>query len=270
MTPSLHTVFFSPTGSSRNMAQETARVLAQDLAQNMALARDDDWDWTFPEGRAAAHTLGPEDVLVFAFPVYAGRIPPLLMDSLARLAGHGARAVLLAVYGNRHYDDALLEAVDLFVAKGFSVPAAGAFVAEHSMTAKVGAGRPDAEDMAALGDFASRAARIIASGERANVVVPGNRPYKALPPAADIRPQTLDSCTQCGLCASVCPVRVVDADNAAQVALGCLRCCACVKICPEQAKYFDNPQVDKIVAMLECNCLERREPEVFFAAAGKL
>ena len=270
MTPSLHTVFFSPTGSSRNMAQETARVLAQDLAQNMALARDDDWDWTFPEGRAAAHTLGPEDVLVFAFPVYAGRIPPLLMDSLARLAGHGARAVLLAVYGNRHYDDALLEAVDLFVAKGFSVPAAGAFVAEHSMTAKVGAGRPDAEDMAALGDFASRAARIIASGERANVVVPGNRPYKALPPAADIRPQTLDSCTQCGLCASVCPVRVIDADNAAQVALGCLRCCACVKICPEQAKYFDNPQVDKIVAMLECNCLERREPEVFFAAAGKM
>lgn len=270
MTPSLHTVFFSPTGSSRNMAQETARVLAQDLAQNMALARDDDWDWTFPEGRAAAHTLGPEDVLVFAFPVYAGRIPPLLMDSLARLAGHGARAVLLAVYGNRHYDDALLEAVDLFVAKGFSVPAAGAFVAEHSMTAKVGAGRPDAVDMAALGDFASRAARIIASGELANVVVPGNRPYKALPPAADIRPQTLDSCTQCGLCASACPVRVIDAGNAAQVAQGCLRCCACVKICPEQAKYFDNPQVDKIVAMLECNCLERREPEVFFAAADKL
>ena len=270
MTPSLHTVFFSPTGSSRNIAQETARVLAQDLAQNTALARDDDWDWTFPEGRAAAHTLGPEDVLVFAFPVYAGRIPPLLKDSLARLAGYGARAVLLAVYGNRHYDDALLEAVDLFVAKGFSVPAAGAFVAEHSMTAKVGAGRPDAEDMAALGDFASRAARIIASGERANVVVPGNRPYKALPPAADIRPQTLDSCTQCGLCASACPVRVIDADNAAQVGQGCLRCCACVKICPEQAKYFDNPQVDKIVAMLECNCLERREPEVFFATADKL
>lgn len=270
MTPRLHTVFFSPTGSSRSMAQETARVLEQELTQNMPLARGDDWDWTFPEGRAAAHTLGAEDVLVFAFPVYAGRIPPLLMEPLARLAGHGARAVPLAVYGNRHYDDALLEAVDLFVANGFSVPAAGAFVAEHSMTAKVGAGRPDAEDMAAIADFARRAASVIPCGKSATVAVPGNRPYKALPPAADIRPQTLDSCTQCGLCARVCPVRVIDADNAAQVAQGCLRCCACVKICPEQAKYFDNPQVDKIVAMLESNCRERREPEVFFAAEGKM
>ncbi|WP_411330594.1 4Fe-4S binding protein [Desulfovibrio desulfuricans] len=270
MTPRLHTVVFSPTGSSRSMAQETARVLEQELTQNMPLARGDDWDWTFPEGRAAAHTLGAEDVLVFAFPVYAGRIPPLLMEPLARLAGHGARAVPLAVYGNRHYDDALLEAVDLFVANGFSVPAAGAFVAEHSMTAKVGAGRPDAEDMAAIADFARRAASVIPCGKSATVAVPGNRPYKALPPAADIRPQTLDSCTQCGLCARVCPVRVIDADNAAQVAQGCLRCCACVKICPEQAKYFDNPQVDKIVAMLESNCRERREPEVFFAAEGKM
>lgn len=270
MTLSLHTVFFSPTGSSRRIAQETARVLEQELAQNMALARDDDWDWTFPEGRAAARTPGPEDVLLFAFPVYAGRIPQVLMEPLARLAGHGARAIPLAVYGNRHYDDALLEAVDLFVANGFSVPAAAAFVAEHSMTAKIGAGRPDAQDMAAIADFARNAASVISRGKSATAAVPGNRPYKALPPAADIRPQTLDSCTQCGLCVSVCPVRVIDADNAAQVAQGCLRCCACVKICPEQAKYFDNPHVDKIVAMLEGNCRERREPEVFFAAAGKM
>ena len=265
MTPSLHTVFFSPTGSSRNIAQETARVLAQELAQNMALARGNYWNWTFPEGRATAHTLGPEDVLVFAFPVYAGRIPQVLVEPLARLAGHGARAILLAVYGNRHYDDALLEAVDLFGANGFSVPAAGAFVAEHSYTSRVGTGRPDADDMAALAAFARKAANRIAHGPGAMVQVPGNRPYKALPPAADIRPKTLDGCTECGLCASVCPVRVISDAAPSQTASGCVRCCACVKICPEQARIFDDPLVSRIVGMLETNCLARRAPETFFA-----
>ena len=266
MAASIHAVYFSPTGSSRTIAQEAASV----LAQNLSLTHAEDWDWTFPEGRAAAYTVSAGDVLVFAFPVYAGRVPRLLIEPLERLAGQGAHVVPLAVYGNRHYDDALLEAVELLYTRQFSILTAGAFVAEHSYTSKVGTGRPDAQDMAALADFASKAAKRIAQGPGERVQVPGNRPYKALPPAADIRPQTLDSCTQCGLCASVCPMRVIDANNAAQVAQGCLRCCACVKICPEQAKYFDNPQVDKIVAMLESNCRERREPEVFFAAAGKM
>ena len=265
MSASVHTVFFSPTGSSRAMAQQVASVLAKQLGLNHARDRD----WTFPEGRAAAHSVGPEDVLVFAFPVYAGRVPQLLLEPLAHLAGQGGSAVLLAVYGNRHYDDALREVVDLFAARQFCVSAAGAFVAQHSLTARVGAGRPDAEDMAALHDFARKAASAIASKEKTMAAVPGNRPYRALPPAADVRPHTLDSCKQCGRCASACPVRVIDFDNAALVAPGCLRCCACVKICPERAKYFSNPQVDKIVTMLEGTCLERRAPEMFFAAESR-
>ncbi len=75
MTPRLHTVFFSPTGSSRSMAQETARVLEQELTQHMPLARGVDCDWTFPEGRAAAHTLGAEDVLVLPFRSMPGVFP---------------------------------------------------------------------------------------------------------------------------------------------------------------------------------------------------
>lgn len=257
----IHAVYFSPTGSSRALAQEAASVLAQQLSQPHA----EDWDWTFPEGRAAAYPVSAGDVLVFAFPVYAGRVPQLLLEPLGRLAGQGAHVVPLAVYGNRHYDDALLEAVELLSVQQFSVLAAGAFVAEHSYTHKVGTGRPDAQDKSTLAEFACMAASRIAQGPGARVQVAGTRPYKALPPAVDIRPKTLDVCTGCGLCASVCPVRVISDAAPSKTAPGCVRCCACIKICPEQARFFDDPLMTKIVGMLETNCLARREPETFFA-----
>ena len=121
--------------------------------------------------------------------------------------------------------------------------------------------------MQALNAFAHRAASRIAQGAEERVQVPGNRPYKALPPAADIRPKTLDVCTQCGLCASVCPVRVISESAPQLTAQGCVRCCACIKICPEQARILDDPLVKKIVGMLEANCVARREPETFFAGS---
>lgn len=258
MSGILHAVFFSPTHSSKKLALAVAWPLAQALGKELC-----EHDLTYPPGRAKKLRCGPDDVLLLAFPVYAGRVPRLLDGFLSALDGGGARAAVLAVYGNRHYDDALLEAVDTLQKNNCIVVAASAFIAEHSLTPAIGTGRPDSRDMQLAGEFARHTAQAILSGHAGPVIVPGNYPYKDLPPVVDIRPKTSEACTQCMLCASQCPAQVISENDATLVAQGCIRCCACVKACPEQAKFFDQEPVLKIIAMLEEKCRERREPEIF-------
>ena len=67
------------------------------------------------------------------------------------------KAIVAVIYGNRDYDDALLELADIAVEDGFEVVAAGAFIAQHCIFPKVANGRPDASDMAVATDFIKRA-----------------------------------------------------------------------------------------------------------------
>ena len=258
MNGTLRTLFFSPTHSSRKIAL----VLGESLTAALGKSQENR-DLTFPLDREKSLDCGPDDVLVFAFPVYGGRVPQVLEAPLSRLRGNGATAVIAAVYGNRDYDDALLEAADLLTRRGFTVAAAGAFIAEHSVAPTVGAGRPDAEDTRVLTDFAKRAAAKIAAGNPAPVSVKGKWPYKERGPAADVRPKTTDACTQCMICVAGCPMGVISKDDPAVVAAGCIRCRACVKFCPEDAKFFDDAGTAKIREMLESKCLARRETELF-------
>ena len=204
-------------------------------------------------------------MLVFGFPVYAGRVPALLRDEFAHLIGQDTPAVIVGLYGNRDFDDALLEAADLLGERGFDVVAAGAFIGEHSLTARVGSGRPDDADVAAAQRFGRELGERLARGSRLpQPAIKGNRPYKELKPGADVRPITTDACTSCGICAARCPLGIIDEDDPALIGEGCLHCCACVKSCPEDAKYFSSESTDAVIAMLESKCLERKEPELFW------
>ena len=96
MNRTIHTLFFSPTHSSREIARTLADGLAVSLGGEQKIR-----DLTFPPEREESLDCAPGDVLVFAFPVYAGRVPQLLEAPLARVRGNGATAVVAAVYGNR-------------------------------------------------------------------------------------------------------------------------------------------------------------------------
>ena len=227
MSSIVRAVYFSPTRTTKTIAQEVAGALAAPLGASVEAA-----DLTLPAQRPADVSCAADDVLVFGFPVYAGRVPVLLRDEFAHLEGRGTPAVVVGLYGNRAFDDALLEAADLLKERGFNVAAAGAFIGERS------------RDLPAP-------------------AIKGSRPYKELKPGADVRPLTSDACTSCGICVARCPLGIIDEDDPALVGAGCLHCCACVKSCPEDAKRFSSESTDQVIAMLESKCLERKEPELF-------
>ncbi len=259
MKRNLVAVYFSPTRTSRTIALKTASVLSTRWNSSVA-----EVDLTRPDARAKEYAFAPEDLVIFAFPVYAGRVPQVLEGVLAKMKGNGAFVVPLCVYGNRAYEDALLEARNLLTADGFSVIAAGAFIGEHSLSVKLAAGRPDSSDLQIASEFAEQIARKIEAGDFSTPVVKGNVPYRERMPAGDpVRPVTSGDCTGCGLCVKICPMGIIDPADPKIVGEGCLYCSACVKRCPVHAKRFEDPRILALRERLETSFMDRKEPELF-------
>lgn len=259
MNGTIYAVYFSPTHTSQKLAE----AVADALAQRTGKARET-VDLTRPENRGKQHGFGADDVLLFGFPVYGGRIPRLLEDELLKFKGDGTAAIALAVYGNRDYDDALLEAQTLLKGRGFCVVAAGAFIGEHSYSRRLAADRPDGEDMQLAAQFAEKVADKLAAGDMGEVAVKGRAPYKERMPAMPFLPETKkDACTHCMVCVERCPMGVTSQEDPAQVSPGCIQCMACVKACPVEAKYFDAEPLANATIMLEARFMARREPEYF-------
>ena len=56
-----------------------------------------------------------------------------------------------------------------------------------------------------------------------------------------VKPLTdMEKCTQCGLCAEICPMGAIDHEDVSKVPGICIKCGACEKKCPVQAKYYED------------------------------
>lgn len=200
--------------------------------------------------------------VIFASPVYAGRLPAMVADALSTIKGNGAKAVAMAVYGNRDYDDALLELTDILTTGGFSLLGAGAFVAQHSIFPKVATARPDDSDIAKLHEFARECKRRLAAGETPQIDIKGNRPYKKIS-VVPIHP-TVDKrlCTTCGECARKCPVGAIDPANPTQTdTKKCISCGRCIHTCPRKARQYDSVTHKAVGALFKLKFASRKEPE---------
>ena len=240
---------FSPTGGTKKVADAIAAGFNMPAVE-MDLTKAD-----------SAVTLGERDGLMAVLPVYAGRVPQISLERLAALKGNGQKAVAVVVYGNREYDDALLETKDALEAGGFQVIAAAAFIAEHSIVRSIAAGRPDAEDEKIACRFA---ADVMAKLDNPiSVTVPGNHPYRELKPSA-FHPAADENCVKCGACAERCPVGAIPLDNPSQT-LGdvCINCMRCVEACPVSSRALPAPFVAGAAQMLSEKAAGYKKPVVF-------
>lgn len=200
--------------------------------------------------------------LLAVVPVYGGRIPAIAAQRLLALQGNGNPAIAVVVYGNRAYEDALLELKNVLTEAGHQVIAAAAFIAEHSIIRSIAADRPHADDLARAVEFGA-AVEAKLNGELTTVYVPGNAEYRPLPqmPAT---PLVTDACGGCGMCAHKCPVGAIPLSNPRSTdAAKCILCMRCVAICPRKARILPPPMVEAFTARLNAVASEPKQPEIY-------
>lgn len=241
--------YFSPTGGTKKAAE----VFAEAIAENTTVH-----NLNHSSGEIA---LPDAELTIVAAPVFGGRIPAVVTEKLQGLRGSG-KAVVLAVYGNRAYDDALLELKNTMEAQGFTVIAAAALLAQHSVVPKIAAGRPDAQDVEKIKDFAAQVlAKLEANG--GSVTVPGDVPYKDHM-ATPFAPLTADHCIGCRKCVRTCPVGSITMENGKSIANPekCILCMGCIAACPVDALALPAPVQQAMDEKLGV-FTDRKEPEFY-------
>lgn len=249
------TLYFSATYTTKRVVEAVAAGISDEVVT---------YDIT-NDTNTATVVVPHDEVLVVGVPVYAGRVPAMAVERLQRFKGDGTPAVVVAVYGNRHYDDAVLELHDIMTSCGFRTVAAGAFIAQHSIFPKVGKARPDGADMAEIKEFAAKAVSLLADNF-GDINIPGNRPYK-VPGGIPIWPTASRRCTACGACARLCPTGAIDPASPKGVdKTKCIKCGRCIVVCPAKARRFYGIKYSLAAARFNSAFAVRRDNEMWFAA----
>lgn len=221
--------YFSPAGG-------TLRAL-QTLCGYFKAQTDPEYvNVTMPQEMVKTYDLGEDDLLIAAFPVYAGRIPAV-PGLFANFHGNNTPCVILAAYGNRHYDDAIAQLKRQLTEQGFVCIGAAACITPHVFAPSLGAGRPDEEDKKVLLEFAKAVEEKLMkqSFKAQELTVPGNEMPEPKPskPVEKVRDEK--RCVDCKSCAVFCPVQAIDRETLKVNQEVCINCLNCVHVCRSRA-----------------------------------
>ncbi len=249
----IHQIIFSPTGGTRRVSE----ILCQGMGIESVVT-----DLCVKAADIRFPAINEDDLAVIAMPVFAGRVPALAAERLRKVNPHNAKCVVVAVFGNRAYDDALLEMHDMATASGFRVIAAVAAVAEHSIIRKYGKGRPDADDEPMLRQFGADILRKAEGTDCTMPPVPGHRPYKKAGKVP--QPKGRRGCNRCGVCARQCPADAIPLTAPKTVDTAkCISCMRCVSVCPARSRGIGSVMDFLATQALKKVCATRKANELY-------
>ncbi len=268
----VYSVYFSPTGNTALVTVKLGKSLASRIG-----ASHKSLDVTLPEKRKEKISFSEDDLVVFGTPTYAGRVPNKFLPFIKELfSGSSTLLIPLVTFGNRSYDSSLTELTYTLEDLGFVPIAAAAICCAHAF-ADIGKGRPDKNDTDMLKALSQKAADRIMSGEPVPdhcILPPSKReiaPYY-IPLKEDKGPASflkakpvtdMRKCSDCGLCAQLCPMGSISFEDVSSVPGVCIKCQSCIKCCPQGAKYFTDPDFISHKKYLEKNHSDPKRSEFF-------
>jgi ferredoxin len=273
MKPTVITAaYFSGTRTTEKIVRHISKRLAERWGAESKIH-----DFTLPGARDDARAFDARELVILGVPTYAGRVPNVLLPYLTeKLIGGGALAVPIVLFGNRNYDDSLIELRNILESDGFHTVGGAAFVGEHSFSYVLGAGRPDARDIKIADSFADEIfdrTENLTEAPKEPAFVKGEDPIRPYYTPRDrnskpinilkVKSKVNEDCTGCGICAKVCPMGSIDPQDVSRYTGICIKCGACIKKCPEKARYYDDAGFLYHKTELEEVYERRAKPELF-------
>lgn len=254
----LKLVYFSPTGTTRKVIMEAAAGI--DL-------KSVSYDLTIHKEKKPALHFKQNDFVLFGIPVYAGRVPATFLQYFENLSGKDTPAALIATYGCRQYEDALLELKNEVEKRGFHVIGAAAFPTEHSLVRSIGLGRPNKADLKTIADFSAQLNRRLHTEQDFSgiqVAVPGNEPYRKAGSFSMVPKTDVSLCTECGACAKVCPAGAISVKDPKKTdKKKCISCQKCLRLCKQKARSVSSLKLNALTKKLNKACRSDKSAELF-------
>jgi len=249
-------IVFSPTGGTQKAADAITQVWSSKVQKEDLSDSSKDFSLV---------NIEKEDLVLIAVPSFGGRVPAVAVERLSRINGNGAKCAVICVYGNRAYEDTLIELKDTVEKSGFFVIAAVAAIAEHSIMHQYAAGRPNQEDIKVLQNFSEKIIEKFKSSDylKTTITVPGNCSYKKAG-SGGIIPKAGKGCISCGVCAQKCPVSAIDINDPTKTnSKQCISCMRCVSICPEKARKVNSALIAAASLAISKACSVKKECELY-------